>query len=38
MDVDDDKLLDVLYLKLVKRGRGQLVWIMISCGMCYTCS
>ena len=38
IDVNDDKVGDVLYLQLVKRGRSQLMWMMIRCGMCYTCS
>ena len=38
IDMDDDKVWNVLLLQLVKRGRGQLMWMMIRCGMCYTCS
>ena len=38
IDVDDDKVWDVLYMQLVKRGRGQLMWMMIRCEICFACS
>ena len=38
IDVDDDKVWDVLYLQLVKRGRGQSMWIMIRREICFACS
>ena len=38
IDVDDDKVWDVLYLHLVRRGRDQLMWMMIICEICFACS
>ena len=38
IDVDDDKVGDVLYLQLVKRVRSQLMWMMTRCEICFAYS
>ena len=38
IDVGDDQVWNLLCVQLVKRGRSQLMWMMIRCGMCYICS